>query len=111
MPLEIRVHYKPKLPARNELTFSILKFIIYYKYTLGGTMNSVRVNITLPPEVLSELSQSVGPRQRSRFISDSVVRSLKELKAKRLALEYEEAAAEIRRVNEDLDGTLNDGLD
>lgn len=86
-------------------------FIMHYKYTLGEPMNSVRVNITLPPEVLSELSQSVGPRQRSRFISDSVVRSLKELKAKRLALEYEEAAAEIRRVNEDLGGTLNDGLD
>jgi hypothetical protein len=74
-------------------------------------MNSVRVNITLPPEVLSELSQSVEPRKRSRFIADSVVRSLKELKAKRLALEYEEAGAEIRRVNDDLDGTMNDGLD
>jgi hypothetical protein len=93
------------------LTFSILALIIYYKYTLGGTMNSVRVNITLSPEVLSELSKSVEPRKRSRFIAESVVRSLKELKAKRLALEYEEAGAEIRRVNEDLDGTLNDGLD
>jgi hypothetical protein len=74
-------------------------------------MNSVRVNITLPPEVVSELSKSVEPRKRSRFIAESVVRSLKELKAKRLALEYEEASAEIRRINEELDGTLNDGLD
>ena len=84
---------------------------MYYKYTLGGTMNSIRVNITLPPEVLSELSKSVEPRKRSRFITESVVRSLKELNAKRLALEYEEAAAEIRRVNDELEGTLNDGLD
>lgn len=74
-------------------------------------MNSVRVNITLPPEVISELSKNVAPRQRSRFITDSVVRSLKELKAKRLALEYEEAAADIRRISEDLEGTLDDGLD
>jgi hypothetical protein len=36
---------------------------------------------------------------------------LKELKAKRLALEYEEAAADIRRISEDLEGTLDDGLD
>ena len=74
-------------------------------------MNSVRVNITLPPEVLSELSKSVEPRKRSRLIAEPVVRSLKELKAKRLALEYEEAGAEIRRLNQDLDGTLTDGLD
>ena len=74
-------------------------------------MNFVRVNITLPPEVLSELSKSVEPRKRSSFIAESVVRSLKELKAKRLALDYEEAGAEIRRLNQDLDGTLNDGLD
>ena len=36
--------------------------------------------------------------------------SWKEQKAKKLAAEYEEAAAEIKRVNQDLAGVLDDGL-
>ena len=69
------------------------------------------VIITLPPEDHSEASKSAAPCQRSRFLIESVVRSLKGINAKRLAKEYEEAAPEIKKVNEDLDGAINDGVD
>jgi metal-responsive CopG/Arc/MetJ family transcriptional regulator len=74
-------------------------------------MSSVRINISLPEETFEELSRDIEPRKRSRFITQAVKRSLKEIKKQRLATEYEEAAAEIRRVNQELEGTLSDGLD
>ena len=74
-------------------------------------MNSVRINISLPKEVLSEITQKIEPRKRSRFITEAIVRSLKEQRNRRLAAEYEEAAAEIKRLNQEMEGTLSDGLD
>ena len=74
-------------------------------------MSSVRINISLPEETYKELSRGVESRKRSRFITQAVKRSLKEMKRKRLAAEYEEAGKEIRRVNQDLEGALSDGLD
>jgi metal-responsive CopG/Arc/MetJ family transcriptional regulator len=70
-----------------------------------------RVNINLSEDLLAEISEVVGPRQRSRFISEAIIRSLNELRAKRLAVEYQEAASEIREINEDLEGAIRDGLD
>ncbi|HUL36309.1 MAG TPA: hypothetical protein VLW47_01395 [Thermodesulfobacteriota bacterium] len=74
-------------------------------------MSSVRINVSLPEETFKEISRDIEPRKRSRFITQAVKRSLKELKKQRLAAEYEEAAAEIRRVNKELEGVLSDGLD
>jgi metal-responsive CopG/Arc/MetJ family transcriptional regulator len=74
-------------------------------------MSSVRINVSLPEETFKEISRDIEPRKRSRFITQAVKRSLKELKKQRLAAEYEEAAAEIRRVNKELEGALSDGLD
>ena len=74
-------------------------------------MGSVRINISLPEDLLDELSKEVEPRRRSRFIADATSRLLKEKRAKRLAAEYKEASAEIRRINQELEGTLADGLD
>jgi metal-responsive CopG/Arc/MetJ family transcriptional regulator len=74
-------------------------------------MSSVRINISLPEEVLTEITQEIQPRKRSRFITEAIVRSLKEQRNRRLAAEYEEAAAEIKRVNQEMEGTLSDGLD
>ena len=65
-------------------------------------MSSVRINISLPEETFKELSKDVEPRKRSRFITQAVKRSLKKIKKQRLAAEYEEAAEEIRRVNQEL---------
>jgi len=74
-------------------------------------MASVRINISLPEGLLNDLSEVVDPRKRSRFISRAIERSLRELKEERLAEEYSEAATEIRRVNQDLEGTIGDGID
>jgi len=74
-------------------------------------MSSVRMNISLPEETVKELSRDIEPRKRSRFIAEAVKKSLKDSKKKRLAAEYEEAAAAIRRVNQELEGTISDGLD
>ncbi len=74
-------------------------------------MRSVRINISLPQETFKEISRDVEPRKRSQFITQAVKKSLKDLRKQRLAAEYEEAAAEIRRVNQELEGTISDGLD
>lgn len=74
-------------------------------------MSSVRINVSLPEEIFKEISNDIEPRKRSRFITQAVQRSLKELKKQRLAAEYEEASAEIRRTNQELEGVISDGLD
>jgi metal-responsive CopG/Arc/MetJ family transcriptional regulator len=74
-------------------------------------MGTVRLNISLPENIFQELNDEVKSRQRSRFISDAVKELLKKKKEKRLAEEYKEAAQEIRRVNQKLEGVLSDGLD
>ena len=74
-------------------------------------MVSVRMNISLPEDAFKELWRDTKPRKRSRFIAQAMKKSLKELKKQRLAAEYQEAAAEIRRVNQELEGTISDGLD
>ena len=72
---------------------------------------SVRINVSLPNELFERLSQEVESRKRSRFISEAIELVLREQRAERLAVEYIEAAAEIRRVNKELEGVINDGLD
>jgi len=74
-------------------------------------MNIIRVNISLPRKIVQELSQKLPPRKRSQFIAEAVKRHLKEQEARKLAADYEEAAEEVRRINKELEGTLNDGLD
>ncbi|MGA2025874.1 MAG: hypothetical protein ABSH17_02255 [Syntrophobacteraceae bacterium] len=74
-------------------------------------MHTVRVNISLPEGLLKEISREIGPRKRSRFISQAIARSLKELKDQKLAAEHEEAAVEISRINQELEGAEADGLD
>ncbi len=74
-------------------------------------MKSVRISVSLPESVIETLSQEVPNRQRSRFISEAVQRLLDEKRAQRLAADYREAAAEIHRVNSEMEGTINDGLD
>lgn len=74
-------------------------------------MKSVRINISLPEDVHLELSKEVESRKRSKFISEAIKRLIKERRDQRLASEYQEAAAEIRRINEELEGVIRDGLD
>ena len=74
-------------------------------------MDSVRINISLPKRTFKELSRNIEPGKRSRFIAQAVIKSLKEIRNERLAAEYEEAAAETRRINQELEGVTADGLD
>jgi len=74
-------------------------------------MKTARINISLPQDVVAQLDMAVPARQRSRFVRDAVVRLLKEKQAETLAGEYRQAASEIRRINQDLEETLPDGLD
>ena len=74
-------------------------------------MKSVRINVSLPKNVLDALSREAPRRQRSRFICEAVLHLIKEKRAARLACEYREAAAEIRRINHEMQGAINDGLD
>ena len=74
-------------------------------------MGTVRVNVSLPEDLVKELSQKVEPRKRSRFISAAIRSSLRGERDKQLAREYQEAAEELRRVNRELEGAISDGLD
>jgi metal-responsive CopG/Arc/MetJ family transcriptional regulator len=74
-------------------------------------MSSVRINICVPEEIVSEIAHEIAPRQRSRFITEAIIRSLQEYRNRKLAAEYAEAAAEIKRVNQEMEGALSDGLD
>jgi len=74
-------------------------------------MGFVRINVSLPKETFKELSRKVEPRKRSRFIAEAIKSSLRERLSQKLASEYEEASTEIKRANQDLEGTIADGLD
>ncbi len=74
-------------------------------------MGTVRINVSIPKDVFGEMSREVGSRKRSQFITEAIKRLIKEKRAQKLAAEYREAAEEIRRVNQELEGAVNDGLD
>jgi metal-responsive CopG/Arc/MetJ family transcriptional regulator len=74
-------------------------------------MSSVRVNISLPEDAFKEFSRGIEPRKRSRLIAQAVKKSLKDFRRQRLAAEYEETSAEIRRINQELEEVLSDGID
>jgi len=73
-------------------------------------MTSVRINISLPKDVFTELSNEVRPRKRSQFITLAIKSLVKERKNQRLAVEYQEASAEIKRINHKSEGAIRDGL-
>ncbi len=74
-------------------------------------MNVIRLNISLPQATYKELSEEVEPRGRSRFISEAINSAITERRNRRLALDYQEASQEIKRINADLEGTIADGID
>jgi metal-responsive CopG/Arc/MetJ family transcriptional regulator len=74
-------------------------------------MGTVRINVSIPKDVFGEMSREVESRKRSQFITEAIKRLIKEKRVQKLAAEYREAAEEIRRVNEELEGAVNDGLD
>jgi len=73
-------------------------------------MGSVRINISLPEEIFNELSSEIKNRKRSRFITEAIKHTLKDIKEQKLAAEYLEASADIRKINQELEGVISDGL-
>jgi metal-responsive CopG/Arc/MetJ family transcriptional regulator len=74
-------------------------------------MSSIRINVSLPEDTFEELSKAVDSRKRSQFITEAVRLLLKKERAQRLAVEYQEAAAETRKKNKEFEGAISDGLD
>jgi len=74
-------------------------------------MSSIRINVSLPEDTFEELSKAVGSRKRSQFITEAVRLLLKKERARRLTVEYQEAAVETRKINKELEGAISDGLD
>jgi metal-responsive CopG/Arc/MetJ family transcriptional regulator len=74
-------------------------------------METIRVNVSIPKDVFVDMSKEIEARKRSQFITEAIKRLVKEKREQRLASEYQEAAGEIRRINQELEGAVNDGLD
>ena len=74
-------------------------------------METVRINVSIPKNVFVELSKETKSRKRSQFITEAIKRLVKEKRDQRLVAEYQEAATEIRAINKELEGAVNDGLD
>lgn len=53
-------------------------------------MSTVRLNITLPEELVKKLDQLAGPRSRSSFIAQCIRERLQEIEREQLLKELEE---------------------
>ena len=53
-------------------------------------MSTVRVNITLPEDLARQLDSLVGPKKKSRFITEALKKSLADLQRERLEALLEE---------------------
>ncbi len=78
-------------------------------------MSNVRMNITVPEDVVELLKDHAGPREQSQFIAESVRLRAKQIEKEKLMhelkLEYEEAAKEALEMNKDFEYTLLDGIE
>jgi metal-responsive CopG/Arc/MetJ family transcriptional regulator len=74
-------------------------------------LSFIRINVSLPEKVFKELASNIEPRKRSRFIAECLKSSLKGKRAQKLAAEYRQASEEIKRINQELEGAISDGLD
>jgi metal-responsive CopG/Arc/MetJ family transcriptional regulator len=78
---------------------------------MRSIMNVIRINVSLPHATYKELTEEVESRGRSHFISEAINNAIKERRNRRLAVEYREAGLEIKRINEDMEGSIADGID
>lgn len=78
-------------------------------------MAAVRMNVTLPEDVIKLLKDHAGPREQSSFIAESVRMRAKQIKKEKLTIElkkqYKEASTEALDVSKDFENTLIDGID
>ena len=78
-------------------------------------MSAVRINVTLPEDIVKTLKEMAGPRGQSSFIAESIRFYSRRLKRQQLIRELEEGykatAKEDQAINRDFDQTLMDGLE
>jgi metal-responsive CopG/Arc/MetJ family transcriptional regulator len=65
-------------------------------------METARLNITLPDELVKELNQFVGPRKKSRFIATTLRERLKKMRKERQEQILKEGYQTRKRENEEI---------
>ena len=78
-------------------------------------MSAIRMNVTLPEEIVETLKEMAGPRGQSSFVAESIRYYAKRLKRQQLKKELEEgykaSAEEDLELSKEFDATLMDGLE
>jgi metal-responsive CopG/Arc/MetJ family transcriptional regulator len=69
-----------------------------------------KVTISLPKEIVNTLREIVPDRKRSKFIADLLKKQFEKQKEQILIKAYKDAYAEIEAENQELEGTINDGI-
>jgi len=72
--------------------------------------NKVKLTISLPEELADSLRKNIPDRHRSKFITKSIEKNLKEIQRKNLIKAYQSAYQEISEENAEYDGVTSDGL-
>jgi metal-responsive CopG/Arc/MetJ family transcriptional regulator len=72
--------------------------------------NKVKLTISLPEELADSLRKNIPDRHRSKFITKSIEKNLKEIQKKNLIRAYQSAYQEISEENEKYDGVTGDGI-
>lgn len=65
-------------------------------------MNAVRLNITLPEELVRQLDDLAGPRNKSRFIAETLRQRIERMQNKQLQALLEEGYKSARQESLDL---------
>jgi len=77
--------------------------------------STVRINVTLPREMVESLNQIAGPRSRSRLIAESLREYVRQMEAAKLAKQLEEgysaAAGESTAMTEEFEAADLEGWD
>ena len=77
--------------------------------------DKVRLNITLPKDLVASLNEIAGPRQRNRFIEDTLIERMESLKKtqleKKLVEGYKRTAKEGLEITKEFETTDIEGWD
>ena len=73
-------------------------------------MRKKKISIVVHPQLLEEIENYIGERERSRFIENALLRELKRLKREQLIKAYRESAQEAEQENRFFEGVSGDGL-
>jgi len=69
-----------------------------------------KVTVSLPKEIVEALRREIPRRKRSKFIAETVKKQLKKMEKQVLVKAYKEAYAEIKKENQEFNGTTGDGI-